>query len=97
MSNLTIKNFRDANELYDYFAQYCRGGSFTHNQMEAIYDFFNDLAPDVKIDVYDICCKFTGYDSLDAVLDEYDCESVDELENNVCVLYAPNGEVVVRD
>lgn len=97
MTNLTIKNFRDANELYDYFVQYCRGGSFTRNQMEAIYDFFNDCAPDVEIDVFGICCEFTGYDSIDEALDEYDCESVDELENKVCVLYATNGEVVVQD
>lgn len=97
MTNLTIKNFCDADELYDYFVQYGRGDNFTRKQMEVIYDLFNDCAPDVEIDVIGICCEFTGYDSIEEALEEYDCESVHELENKVCVLYARDGEVVVQD
>lgn len=97
MTNLTIKNFCNSDELYDYFVQYNRGDNFTRKQMEAIYDLYNECAPNAEIDVIGICCEFTGYDSLDDALEAYDCESKRELENKVCVLYARGGEVVVQD
>lgn len=96
MTNLTIKNFSDSDELYRYFVQYGRGDNFSRQQMDLIYNLFMDAAPDVEIDVIGICCEFTGYDSIDDALEDLGFESQRDLEYNCSVLYAPNGEVVVQ-
>lgn len=96
MTNLTIKNFSDSDELYRYFVACGRGDNFTRQQIDLIYNLFVDAAPDAEIDVIGICCDFTGYDSIDDAVEDLGYESKRELEYNCSVLYAPNGEVVVQ-
>lgn len=96
MTNLTIRNFSDSDELYRYFVKYGRGDNFTRQQMDLIYDIYLDAAPEFEIDVIGICCEFTGYDSIDAAMKDLGFDNLHEMEKHCLVFFAPNGEVVVH-
>lgn len=96
MTNLTIKNFSDSDELYRYFVQYGRGDNFTRTQMDLIYDLYLDVAPEAEIDVIGICCEFTGYKSIYAAALDMGYNDIRDLQDSCLVFAAPNGEVVVH-
>ena len=98
MINLTINNFADANDLFDYIAldEAVYGHSFTTGQIEVIYDFYKQNYPDRIISSDDIYRDWTGYDSMEDACDDLGYEMGVDLMDDYTVLYvADTGEVVV--
>lgn len=96
MINLTIKNFESHYELAEYFEKYGRKDSFTLPQLETLYNFFTDAAPDAVIDVIGICCEFSGYGSIEEAAEDLGYEDADDLEYNGSVYRCSDGSVVVQ-
>lgn len=98
MINLTINNFADANDLFDYIAwneaEHCQ--SFTTGQIEVIYDFYKQHCPDKVFSADDIYRDWTGYDSMEAACSDlgYDM-SVDLMDDYTVLFVVDTGEVVV--
>lgn len=98
MINLTINNFTDANDLFDYISQdeAVYDQSFTTGQIEVIYDFYKQNYPDRIISADDIYRDWTGYDSMEDACSDlgYDT-SIDLMDDYTVLFVADTGEVVV--
>ena len=45
------------------FENYGRGDQFSHEALDAIFDYLEDADPDLELDVIGVCCDFSEYDS----------------------------------
>lgn len=98
MINLTIDNFADANDLFDYIDKYEVPGHlpFTTGQVEAIYDFIKRNYPRRFFNAEDIYREWTGYSSMKEACSELGYDLSVDLINDYTVLFVTDtGEVVV--
>lgn len=65
-------------DKYDFvqaFDDYNRGDNFSAEAREALFDYFEsyeeDTGEQVELDVIEICCEWSEYDSLEELVDEY--------------------------
>lgn len=65
-----LSDFRDA------FARMDRGGQFSYEALELIYDYLEEIDPDCELDVIAICCDFDEMHYSD-VIGTYDTDLLD--------------------
>lgn len=84
----------------DAFKNKGRGDQFSREGLGLLFDYYDGLGDnDMELDVIAICCDWGEYDSLTEVLDEYNCETLEELEEECSVLTndRENGPFVVQN
>lgn len=86
---MIIKSF----DLYDFkreFERYDRGNNFSDEALEELYNYYDDLNEPYELDVIEICCNWTEYESLEEYakeyMDESDFEGMDEDEKEEIIL-----------
>ena len=88
------------------FEAHNRGDAYSYEGLEALFNTYEDLEEDLgkpwELDVIGICCDWTEYDNLKAVLDAYDLEgveSVDDLQDYTRVIsnYSDSDSVLIMD
>lgn len=84
-----------ATEFRNQFDKMGRGSQFSWEAMEALFDYYNDF-DEFELDVIAICCEWTEYDSIEAALEEYQLEDIDELQDRTYVIELSNGHVLVQ-
>lgn len=67
-----LSDFRDA------FYRMDRGGQFSYEALELIYDYLEDCDPDSELDVIAICCDFSEAHYSD-IIGDYDTEITEHL------------------
>jgi hypothetical protein len=68
---------------------------FSYEGFRALYDYLEQLSEDmgepVELDVIDLCCTYSEYVNLEAVMEDYDCiKSIDDLEDHTIVIRVDN-------
>jgi hypothetical protein len=78
-----------------------RPGSFSHDGMHALFDFFESLedgtGEQIEFDPIAICCEYTEYVSIDQYNKVYGSEitSLDELEDITTVIRLDFGFIIL--
>lgn len=67
-----------------------RKEQFSYEGKRALYDFLIELEDDIgkeqELDVIALCCEFTEYDNLKELQENYNVESIEDLEDKTCVI-----------
>lgn len=76
--------------------QQVRPNNFSYEGLRALYDFLEEVDPDMELDVIALCCDFNEEPTSDA-LENYNLESLEELaENTTVVDELTDGNVVYQ-
>lgn len=74
----------------DEFRKYDRYDTFSYEGYEVLFDYLEEMEEDCgeewELDVIAICCDWAE-DSLENILEEYNLESLEELEEQTIVLH----------
>jgi hypothetical protein len=99
----TIQN---ASQFRDRFEQCGRGNQFSYEALGLLFDYFEDIDPDMELDVIAICCEYAE-SSLSEVAASYNIDIeglegearieavVEHLENHTSIVGMVNDETVV--
>lgn len=75
-----------------------RPNQFSMEALQTLYDYLEDLSEtndqDIKLDVIALCTEWTEYENEAEVLEDYDVESIEELEHRTIVLKFNHREFV---
>lgn len=72
-----------ASEFRDAFRQADRQDQFSYEALNMLYEYFEDIDPDMELDVVAICCDYSE-DSVKSIADNYwDKDSVPEDEDEL--------------
>lgn len=85
-----------ASQFMDAFENMGRGDQFSYEALEALFEYYNEM-DDYELDVIEICCDWTEYESEEEALVEFSMEDLDELNGNYATLYLSNGGVLVSN
>ena len=74
-----MKTTIDFNDFRDAFRAYDRMDNFSREGMQILFDYLEELDPDMELDVIAICCDYTE-DTPESIAENYgiDLEGVDE-------------------
>ena len=95
---ITITDFINAFDRAD------RSANFSNAGLVAIFDFLEDVNPDMELDVIGICCDFSEYKDLEELKQDYgydedleeDDEILDYFRDQTIVLELANGGLVIQ-
>jgi len=95
---ITITDFINAFDRAD------RSANFSTAGLVAIFDFLEDVNPDMELDVIGICCDFSEYKDLEELKQDYgydedleeDDEILDYFRDQTIVLELANGGLVIQ-
>jgi hypothetical protein len=65
-----------ASQFRDAFRQVDRDGQFSYEALNMLYEYFEDIDPDMELDVIAICCEYSE-DTPEGIANDY--WSVDDL------------------
>lgn len=74
-TNVTIFNFVDA------FASMNRGNNFSHQGLQALYEYLEEVDENYELDVIALCCEFTEFGDLKEFQAAYDEEDYPDTES----------------
>jgi len=91
-----VKSFDDVN----------RATNFTVAGRKALFEMFEELAPDMELDPVAVCCEYTEYASLEEWKQDYEYVAEDEdeeddyaldyLRDQTIVLELANGGIIIQ-
>lgn len=81
---ITLQSFQEAFEIQ-------RPGQFSEEGLKVLFYHLEDLNGDIELDVIDICCSWSEYDSMDDLLKEFPEINLDEFFS----LTASNGHILI--
>ena len=65
-----------ASEFRDAFRRYGRDDQFSYEALNMLYEYFEDVDPDMELDVIAICCEYSE-DTLEDIANNYGIDLVD--------------------
>ena len=83
VQTINLSDFRDAFRSYD------RKDNFSYEGLELLFDMFEELDPNMELDVIAICCDYSEND-WQTIANEYNIEFDDDLDDD-------DKKEVVRD
>jgi len=74
-----------------------RPNQFSHEALFVLFDFFEEIDPDMEFDPIAICCDFQEFDNFNDFKSDWgsDIETIEELQNNTTVLKIPKSDKFV--
>lgn len=77
------------------FEDYNRQDNFSYEGLDALFDYLENYEEEtdseIELDVIALCCEFME-ETIDYILDYYDLDSLDELQDNTTVIYVDELE-----
>ena len=89
-NTLTLNDFVQA------FNDYNCEDNFSYEGLEALYNYYNDHEK-FELDVIAICCEWSEYGSVEEVLEYYDVDSLEFLQNHYSIILLDNNRCLVQD
>tara|TARA_R110002096_G_scaffold303654_2_gene498643 strand:+ start:1742 stop:2041 length:300 start_codon:yes stop_codon:yes gene_type:complete len=93
-TDISVMDFQRA------FIDYGRATQFSNEGLDGLYEYleelFNDLGEEYELDVIELCCEYTEYDSVDEYFAQYGGFTETEARENI-VSHLYSGGVIVRD
>jgi len=89
--NVNFSLFRDA------FKNANRDNNFSYSGLRALFDYLESIESDgdqIELDVIALCCEYSEMQLSDA-LDDYDCDNLDELQDNYCVIVVDDETIII--
>jgi len=83
-------------DFSDEFYKMGRGNQFTHDALTALFEYYEELDPMYDLDVIEICCDWSEYNSIYELDTEYGY-GIDELKENTTVIDLPLGHYLVQN
>ena len=85
----------------DEFATMSRVQAFSHEGKKALFEYLEQLEDDIgesiELDVVALCCDFSEYESKKELLQEYDKESIEELEEYTIVFKTEKNSYIIQN
>ncbi len=74
-----------------------RPNQFSREALFVLFDFFEEIDPDMEFDPIAICCDFQEFDNFNDFKSDWgsDIETIEELQNNTTVLKIPESDKFV--
>ena len=96
-----MKKTIDVQDFVNEFKAYNRADNFSIDGLEALFDMFEEIDPDMELDVIAICCDYSESDFQD-IADDYDidlsdCQDDAERFNTVVEYLQDETHVVYSD
>lgn len=92
-TSVNLSSFRDN------FRQ-VRPNNFSYKGLECLYEYLTQLevetGQEIELDVIAICCDFTE-STIEEVLNDYNLESIEDLELNTTVIYVDEDTVIYQN
>lgn len=85
-------------DFHDAFRKMDRADEFSHNALDAIFDYYEEREEDevgTQLDVIGICCEWNEYNSMELACEAYDCETGDDLNDEYGVIVVNDNCVLV--
>lgn len=82
-------------DFHDAFIRMGRKKDISYEARSALYDWLEELEPEYELDVIALCCEFSE-DSIKNVLENYNLESLDELNDNTIVIWHDDENVLYQ-
>lgn len=96
---MAIKKTVGKSEFMDDFRS-IRPNDFSYDGLEALYNYLEDLSDDIgediELDVIAICCDYTE-DTIEYFLNQYELETLEELEDNTTVIRVDNKNIIIQN
>lgn len=70
-----------------------RRNHFSYEGLSALYDWLEECNPDMELDVIALCCEYSE-EPIKDVLENYNLDSIDELEQETCVIWKDEENVL---
>lgn len=88
------------NDFYNEFKAYDRLDNFSYEGLVALYEYlenlYEDLGETYELDVIELCCEFTEYESFEELQVDYpSIEDFDDLHNYTPVIEFDGGVIIV--
>lgn len=75
----------DRYEFHQAFHNYGRGDQFTHEGLNALFDYLEELSeatgPHLQLDVIALCCEYSEYADLEDIKSHYSNTTLDNLDD----------------
>jgi len=83
----------------DRFKAMDRDNNFSYEGKQALFDYLERLEEDTgeeeELDIIDLCCKYTEYESIEELKKEYDdIEDMDDLRDRTFVIEFDGGLII---
>lgn len=87
------------NQFVDNFLS-VRPDNFSYEGLQTLFtsieDCTEEMGEDFEFDPIAICCDFTEYDNLQAIIDAYDCITCEEdLHDHTTPIFIPNTDRII--
>ena len=91
--NVNFYRFEDA------FRKMDRNNNFSYAGKQALFDYLERLEEDTgkeeELDIIDLCCRYTEYESIEELKKEYDdIEDMDDLRDRTFVIEFDGGLII---
>ena len=88
-------------EFRDEFLKMGRDNQFSYKGLNALYDYLDEFHDEIpyELDIIDICCNFTQYDSLQDFNKEYNKEykNIDEILDDTAVIMIDSERFIIQN
>jgi hypothetical protein len=81
-----------ASQFRDAFRQVDRDGQFSYEALNMLYEYFEDIDPDMELDVIAICCEYSE-DTPEGIANNYGID-LSECDDGICTASAHGLEQV---
>lgn len=89
------------NEFRDEFLKMGRDNQFSYKGLTALYDYLDEFHDEIpyELDVIEICCNFTEYDSLQDFNKDYsrEYENIDEILDDTEVVRIDDNRFIIQN
>ena len=98
-----IVNYISKSEFRDEFIKMNRENQFSYKGLNALYDYIEEYYEEAdkpyELDVIEICCDFTEYDSLEEFNKDYnrEYENIDDIVDDTVVIMVDNTSFIIQN
>ena len=98
-----IVNYVSKSEFRDEFSKMNRKDNFSYEGLNALYDWLDEYYEEADkpydLDVIEICCDFTEYDSLEEFNKDYnrEYENIDDIVDDTVVIMVDNTSFIIQN
>ena len=98
-----IVNYVSKSEFRDEFTKMNRENQFSYKGLNALYDYIEEYYQEAdkpyELDVIELCCDFTEYDSLEEFNKDYnrEYENIDDIVDDTVVIMVDNTSFIIQN
>ena len=88
----------DFNMFKEGFNKMNRQDQFSYKGLEALFNYLEELeegtGEKIELDVIELCCAFSEYETIDDILNDYGYETIEEVYDRTVIIECNNSYIV---